>query len=468
MFQKYFDQTNMKRPQFLQVQPIENMFEDSEELPSISSQFDHLTLDLSNEIAFCTQYGNINGILQFHKHYISFKPDNDHLKDILSSTTIRKDKELAQEIVDKFSFKIYLDDIHFAKIGENKTLQIFLFGVLAVDPPLKDSEGQISMVRIQLQDSGARNSVAEPISKIVGTDLNNQGSIIFNLCELFQYLLKLEYYRHNNLIYSKLLKQVKAQETPTVQMNCLSRVTQYELIAFKNIQSNSQSELQISNYLSQRQMPTLNNATKILTQSQFEQIYKELPLGLSHKWYLLYSHSVHGVAFDSMLKRCQYIEENIIIIKGNHIFGAFMQKGWFRSLEYYGGTSSFLFTFKKHFKIYPYKQSKNIQRVHDSICIGEEDHPAIQIPEALDKYTCDTSATFQNEELSESGDLIELEIWGVQQNCDEIIRQQRLESFDEYFSVIFQNFHKTKEKEKIEQSKKKIKKNQKKNIRGRT
>jgi hypothetical protein len=56
----------------------------------------------------------------------------------LEKTTTRSSKEVSQELIDRYNFRIFMEDIYTVRVADKGTLEIYVFGVLGVNLPLRD------------------------------------------------------------------------------------------------------------------------------------------------------------------------------------------------------------------------------------------------------------------------------------------------------------------------------------------
>lgn len=55
---------------------------------------------------------------------------------MLLTHTTRRERDITDEIIERYSFKLNMDDLYLIRQEETDKLEIYVFGVLGVDPPL--------------------------------------------------------------------------------------------------------------------------------------------------------------------------------------------------------------------------------------------------------------------------------------------------------------------------------------------
>eukprot|EP01080_Neovahlkampfia_damariscottae_P009391 gene9391-1602_t len=103
----------------------------------------------------------------------------------------------------------------------------------------------------------------------------------------------------------------------------------------------------------------INGKSDLVTPKIPEQFTKHLPKEFKNKdWNLIYSTKQKGKNIQLFDQCVHGMGANIIFVKSissEHIFGAFVSQGWKQSPDFYGDSSTFLFSYSKEEKLYVYK-----------------------------------------------------------------------------------------------------------------
>ncbi|CAD8113261.1 unnamed protein product [Paramecium sonneborni] len=428
----------MITPIFKQIHPVDLKFatanKDIDEFYVIPTPFAYNDLYFQMECNYWTTYGLIKGILEFNKTKIQFIANNEDVIETLVRTTTKQQKDINDETIQKFSFTIFLEDIYSINNRDN-WIQFYLFGKSGIDLPILDHENKPSVLSLTLLLNQICN---EQIIQQIRQLTKNQ-RILSKLQSdqvyyLMTYILKLTRYQTNKKTFQKIIHGYQHHKQKNNQMECLSQVSYYDIISIQKLDIEHKFDLYQIRYTN------LNKPSSIISQSHFEQIQNNLPQNvIDNQWYQVYNPKYHGNSFYEFLRRTKNLKEHILIVKDNWdvIFGAYLEEGWHIDQNYYGNEQSFLFSFKNTgFRIYKNSKMNECYQLcnEDSIIIGgseQEDQFSIKINQNFMKGELNSSSTFSNELLSKQNkfNIQEFEIWGVQNDCELIMRQLRLESY---------------------------------------
>ncbi|CAK83769.1 unnamed protein product (macronuclear) [Paramecium tetraurelia] len=428
----------MITPIFKQIHPVDLKFatanREIDEFYVIPTPFAYNDLIFQIECQYWTTYGLIKGNLEFNKTKIQFIANNNDVIDTLVRTTTKQSKDINEEIIQKFSFTILLEDIYSIK-NRDDWVQFYLFGKTGIELPVLDHENKPSVLSITLL---LNQKCPDDIIQLIKQLTNNQE--IRSVCQsdqvhhLMNYILKLNRYQTNKKTFRKILHSYQHHQEKTNQMGCLSQVTYYDIISIQKLDV----EHKYDTY--QIRSTTLNKPSSIISQSHFEQLQINLPQNvIDNPWYQVFNPKYHGNSFQEFLRRTKNVKEHLLIVKDDWdvIFGAYLEEGWRIDKKYYGSEQSFIFSFKNNgFRIYKNSKMNEFFQFcnQDGFIVGgpeEEDQFSIKINQNFLNGELNSSSTFSNELLSKQNQfkILEFEIWGVQQNCELIMRQLRLESY---------------------------------------
>lgn len=129
----------------------------------------------------------------------------------LETKTTLRDKDITSEKVDRFSLQIHLEDIYFTE-AQNKdnelSISFYLFGRKDLDPPLKDAGDSYAVIKVSFvphTDTALEQKFRALVQELTGAKV--MGTFSTQINDLISFILKLNKFRGNALIFKELIKK---------------------------------------------------------------------------------------------------------------------------------------------------------------------------------------------------------------------------------------------------------------------